>query len=86
VETFYGGHRGRVERSAPIVQHGRVRDFVGEGVFECVLFVGEQAGLMDEFCRPQIREAATERLFMNVCNRVKDRIRDVLADHGRSLQ
>ena len=63
-----------------------VGDLVGERVLEGVLEVGEEARLVEELRGLEAREALAELLLRPLGDRLEQRERHVLADHGGRLE
>ena len=57
-----------MQHPPPLQQEAAVGHLVGQGVLEGVVRLGEQAGLVEELRRLQVRQAAVQRLLGQLGN------------------
>ena len=86
VKPLDGGRHLRVEYLPPFVQEGPVGDLVGERVLERVCPLGEHRRLVEELGCLEVRQPVVQRVLGQLGDRVQERERDILADHGGRLQ
>ena len=68
IPLLQGLHNVGVQRPPPLLKQTTVGYFVGEGVLEGVLSLGEQACLVEELCPLELRQAAVQRFLREVGN------------------
>ena len=62
-ERLEGLDDAGVQRPPPLLQETAVGHLVGQGMLEGVLALGEQARLVEELGRLEVRQAAVQRLL-----------------------
>jgi hypothetical protein len=86
VQSLHGVHQMLMERASPISHETAIRDFVGQGVPECVYDFGKDALLIEKFCGLEIREGVVQRGLRHLRNDLKEGEGDLLADDRRGLE
>ena len=85
MEPFERLHDPNVESPAPLLEEAPVGDLVGEAVFEGVLEIREEAGLVQELRGLQVRESPAESLLGLLGDGLQEGEGDLLTDDRRSL-
>ena len=75
-----------MQRPAPLVEQRGIGHVVGEGVLEGVREIGEQAALVEELRRLELREAPPELIVGEPGNLLEQRERHLAADDRRRLE
>jgi len=75
-----------VEGAPTLLQEAAVGHFMSERMFEGVLQVREETGLVQEFRGLQTPESSAELILGSLGNRLEQRNRDVLPHHRRHLE
>ena len=77
---------GMQHPASPLQQQTAVGHLVRQGMLEGVLGLGEQAGLIQELCRLEVRQAAVEHGLGHVRNGLEQGEGHVRANHGGGLE
>ena len=85
-ERFEGLNNARVQHPPLLQQETTVGYLVRQGVLEGVFLLGEQAGLIQELCRLQMRQAAVQRRLGHIRNGPQQGEGHVRANHGSGLE
>jgi hypothetical protein len=85
-ERLKGLDNARVQHPPPLQQEAAVGHLVGEGMLKRVFLLGEQARLIQELCRLQVRQAPVQRRLGQLDNGLEQRQGDFRPNHGRRLQ
>ena len=85
-ERLEGLDDAGMERAPPLLQQAAVGHLVGEGVLEGVLELGEEARLVEELGRLEVREAAVQRRLGQLGNGLQQRQGHLRADDGGGLE
>src|SRR5262245_37130728 len=75
----------RMERAAALEEQVAVRDLVRERMLEGALGLREEAGFVEELRRLEPPQARAQGGLIQLGDRLQDRQRHVLADHGGHL-
>ena len=85
-ERLKGLDNARVQHPPPLQQETAVGHLVRQGMLEGVFRLGEQAGLIQELRRLQVRQAAVQRRLGHVRNGPQQGEGHVRANHGGGLE
>ena len=85
-ERLEGLDQARVQPPPPLQQEAVVGHLVRQGVLEGVFALGEQACLIEELRRLEVRQAAVQRRLGHVCNGLEQGEGYVRANHGGGLE
>ena len=85
-ERLEGLDQARVQHPPPLQQEAAVGHLVRQGMLEGVFRLGEQAGLIQELRRLEVRQAAVQRRLGQLRNGLEQGQGHLGANHGRRLQ
>ena len=85
-ERLKGLDQARVQHPPPLQQEAVVGHLVRQGMLEGVVRLGEQAGLIQELRRLQVRQAAVQRRLGQLRNGLEQRQGHLGANDGSRLQ
>ena len=85
-ERLEGLDNARVQHPPPLQQQAAVGHLVRQGVLEGVFRLGEQAGLVQELRRLQVRQAAVQRRLGHVGNGLQQGQGHLRANHRGGLE
>jgi hypothetical protein len=75
-----------MEHPPPLLQETAIGHFVGEGMFESILPLGEQARFVQELRRLEMGQAALHSVFRQLGNSLQQREGHFHADGGSGLE
>ena len=85
-ERLEGLDQARVQHPPPLQQEAAVGHLVRQGMLEGVFLLGEQAGLIQELRRLQVRQATVQRCLGQLRNGLEQGQGHLGANHGSRLQ
>ena len=85
-QRLEGLDQARMQHPPPLQQEAAVGHLVRQGMLEGVFLLGEQAGLIQELRRLEVRQAAVQRCLGQVRNGLEQRQGHLGANDGRGLE